>query len=105
METGALVTIAVVLFVGNAVSRTPAHSRRFDRAMLLYWLRAYCVVFFGVYLSVRVVSPERLAGVGVPNDGIVWWLVTVSWVSTLAGVLAGRWMRGLRQDRATETES
>jgi hypothetical protein len=104
MDTVQLVVVAAVLFAGNAISRTPANSRRLDKAMLMYWLRAYCLVFFGVYLAVRVISPEVLAGAGAPNDGMVWQLATVAWGSTLAGVLVGRWVRGLRSGRAPENQ-
>jgi predicted MFS family arabinose efflux permease len=104
MDIAQLLVIAIVVFAGNAISRTPAHSRRFGRPMLIYWLNAYCLIFFGVYLAFRLITPQHLAGELAPNDGFVWWLVTVGWAAALSGVLVGRWVRGLRRGRAPGNE-
>lgn len=104
MDTAQLVVVAIVVFLGNAISRTPAHSRQFGKPMAIYWLNAYCVIFFGVYLAIRLVSPGKLAGELAPSDGFVWWMVTIGWAAALSGVLVGRWVRGLRRGGVPESE-
>ncbi len=88
--------LAFVLFVGNAMTATPAASRRPGKGMLWYWLNAYCLIFVGVYLAFRIFAPGELAGESAPNDGRVWLLVTVAWAAAFSGVLCGAWVRRLR---------
>jgi hypothetical protein len=102
MEALELSIIGAVVFAGSAISRNPLHRGRIDRAMLLYWLHTYALVFLGVYVVMRVFLPGELAGETAPNDGWVWRLVTVAWGATVLGGLFGRWVRSLRRESAPD---
>ncbi len=85
METPTIVALSLALLWGGY--RVGARERR-GRGWLSYLGEMYAATFFGVYLAVRLLSPEALVSEAVLQDGVLWVASTSAWGAFFVGVFA-----------------
>lgn len=83
MDTPTIIVLSLVLLWGGY--RVGARERR-GRGWPSYLFEMYAAVFFGVYLAIRVVSPEALVSDSVLQDRVLWIATTSAWAAFFLGV-------------------